>query len=277
MRIALGLQYDGSAYSGWQKQPNLSTVQSCLEEAINSFIGSKESNLSPVRVTTAGRTDAGVHALGQVVHFDVEVDRDDWSWVRGVNSFLPKDIVVNWAKIVSSEFHARFSAFERSYLYALHAGPCRAPLVTSRAGYLMMPSNKWLDISAMENAAKCLIGQHDFSSFRSTECQSKTPVKTLYELGIFTSQPWLYFKVRGNAFLHHMVRNLVGSLLVVGQGRQPPEWMSSVLAAKNRNMAAPTFSPDGLYLTKVAYPEAFGIPDPWLENSLFPKQLFHEK
>ena len=277
MRIALGLQYNGSAYSGWQIQPDLITVQSCLEKAINSFIGPRPLNSSPSKVTTAGRTDAGVHALGQVVHFDVEVEREEWSWVRGVNSFLPKDIVVNWAKIVPLEFNARFSAFERSYLYALHAGPCRAPMVVSQAGYFIMPSNKWLDISAMESAAKCLIGQHDFSSFRSTECQSKTPVKTLHELTIISRQPWLFFKIRGNAFLHHMVRNLVGSLLVIGQGRQPSDWMARVLAAKNRHMAAPTFSPDGLYLTKVAYPEAFGIPDPWLGNSWFSEDLFNEK
>lgn len=273
MRIALGLQYDGSPYFGWQTQANLSTVQGELERAISSFVGEQEVALQPIQTITAGRTDAGVHALGQVVHFDTNVEREDFSWVRGVNSFLPPAIVVNWAKPVSDEFSARFSAYEREYIYALQAGPCRSPMAHSRAGYLMLPPGNWLDVGAMKKSAECLIGEHDFSSFRSSECQSKTPVKTIYSIEIISDQPWIYFMVRGNAFLHHMIRNLVGCFLQIGQGRQKPEWMAEVLVAKNRQIAAPTFMADGLYLAKITYPKEFGIPQPWLKNSWLPAQI----
>ena len=273
MRIALGLQYEGSLYSGWQSQLSRNTIQDVLEKAISDFIGEEGLKDSPLRVATAGRTDTGVHALGQVVHFDTSVERENWSWVRGVNSFLPQSIVVNWAQSVSDEFSARFSAYERTYIYAVHAGPCRSPMAASRAGYLMMPPDRWFDIDAMKQAAQCLIGEHDFSSFRSSECQSTTPIKTLYCIEIVSNEPWLYFKIRGNAFLHHMVRNLVGSFLMIGTGKHEPEWMADVLIAKDRSMAAPTFSPDGLYLAKIAYPEQFHIPGPWLANSWLPKDL----
>ena len=272
MRIALGLQYDGSPYSGWQTQVNQDSVQDELEKAISAFVG-ESCKESPIKTITAGRTDTGVHALGQVVHFDTHVEREAFSWVRGINSFLPSSIVVNWAKEVPEEFSARFSAFERTYIYAMHAGPCRSPMVNSRAGYLLLPPNKWLDIEGMKLAAECLIGEHDFSSFRSSECQSKTPVKTMYSIDIISEQPWLYFRICGNAFLHHMVRNLVGCFLQIGQGRQTPEWMAEVLAAKDRKVAAPTFMPDGLYLAKIAYPTEFAIPEPWLENSWLPSQI----
>jgi tRNA pseudouridine38-40 synthase len=270
MRIALGLQYDGSPYAGWQVQHNQNTVQAELEKALNAFIG-EEAKSFPVQTITAGRTDTGVHALGQVIHFDTSVAREDFSWVRGVNSFLPSSIVVNWAKEVPDEFSARFSAFERTYIYALHVGPCRSPMVNARAGYVMLPPKQWLDIEGMKKSAECLIGEHDFSSFRSSECQSKTPVKTLYAIEIISEEPWLYFRISGNAFLHHMVRNLIGCFLQIGQGRQRPEWMAQVLAAKDRRIAAPTFMPDGLYLAKVSYPEEFGIPAPWLKNSWLPQ------
>lgn len=273
MRIALGLQYDGSSYSGWQTQPNGNTIQDDLEKAIAAFIGEQGAQALPVNTITAGRTDSGVHALGQVVHFDTQVERDPFSWVRGINSFLPKEIAINWAKPVSDEFSARFSAFERTYIYALHAGPCRSPLVSSRAGYLLLPPQKWFDINAMQLAAQYLIGEHDFTSFRSSECQSKTPVKTIYSIDIISQEPWLYFRIRGNAFLHHMVRNLVGSFLQIGVGKQPSEWMGQLLMAKDRRLAAPTFMADGLYLAKIAYPEQFEIPGPWLQNSWLPPQV----
>jgi len=276
MRIALGLQYDGSPYAGWQVQHNQNTVQAELEKALNAFIG-EEAKSFPVQTITAGRTDTGVHALGQVVHFDTSVEREDFSWVRGVNSFLPPSIVVNWAKEVPDEFSARFSAFERTYIYALHVGPCRSPIVNARAGYVMLPPKQWLDIEGMKKSAECLIGQHDFSSFRSSECQSKTPVKTLYAIDIISEEPWLYFRICGNAFLHHMVRNLVGCFLQIGQGKQRPEWMAQVLAAKDRRIAAPTFMPDGLYLANIAYPEEFAIPAPWLENSWLPASVIQHK
>jgi len=272
MRIALGLQYDGSPYAGWQVQHNQNTVQAELEKAITAFIG-EEAKGFPVQTITAGRTDAGVHALGQVVHFDTQVEREDFSWVRGVNSFLPGSIVVNWAKVVPEEFSARFSAFERTYIYALYAGPCRSPMIDARAGYVMLPPNQWFDLDAMKEAAQCLIGEHDFTSFRSSECQSKTPVKTMYAIDIISAEPWLYFVIRGNAFLHHMVRNLVGSFLQIGRGKQKPEWMAQLLAAKDRHLAAPTFMPDGLYLSKIAYPPEFEIPAPWLKNSWLPDQV----
>ena len=274
MRIALGLQYDGSPYSGWQSQVNQNTIQDEVEKAISAFIGTSAIQSNPVRVITAGRTDTGVHALGQVIHVDVEVERDHWSWVRGVNAFLPESIVVNWAQPVSGDFSARYSAFERTYVYALHAGPCRSPLAAARAGYVMLPAERWFDMDAMKLASACLIGEHDFTSFRSSECQSKTPVKTIYSIEIISDEPWLYFKIKGNAFLHHMVRNLVGSFIQIGVGKQSAEWMSEVLAAKNRSIAAPTFSPAGLYLTQITYPEQFQIPQPWLENSWLPKSLF---
>ena len=273
MRIALGLQYDGSLYSGWQLQPDQVTIQGELEKAIAEFIGEAASKDGPVQTITAGRTDAGVHALGQVVHFDTHIEREMFSWVRGVNSYLPKSIVVNWATEVPEEFSARFSASERTYIYALHAGPCSAPMMSERAGYVMLPPDTWFDVDAMREAATCLIGEHDFSSFRSSECQSKTPVKTMHSIDIVSEEPWLYFKIRGNAFLHHMVRNLVGSFLMIGRGKRKPEWMAEVLAAKDRQMAAPTFMPDGLYLAKIAYPPEFAIPGPWLKNSWFPGGL----
>lgn len=274
MRIALGLQYDGSAYSGWQSQLNQPTIQDVLEKSITSFVGSEAVKSKPIRVIAAGRTDTGVHALGQVVHFDINVERENWSWVRGVNAFLPESIVVNWAQLVPDDFSARYSAHERTYIYALQAGSCRSPMTASSAGYVMLPHGSWFDVDAMRQSAECLIGEYDFTSFRSSECQSKTPVKTMYSIEIVSDRPWLYFKIKGNAFLHHMVRNLVGSFIQIGIGKQSADWMSTVLAAKDRSIAAPTFSPAGLYLAQIAYPEHFQIPEPWLENSWLPKSLF---
>jgi tRNA pseudouridine38-40 synthase len=268
-RIALGLQYDGSSFSGWQSQLSGNTVQDHLEQALTRFIAADNAAM-PLRVTAAGRTDTGVHALGQVVHVDVTVERDAWSWVRGLNRYLPQAIVVNWAQQVANTFDARFSAYERTYLYALHAGPCRAPTVAQRAGYLMLPAQEWFDVAAMQAAAASLIGEHDFSAFRAAECQSKTPVKHLYEITILDQEPWLFFKIRANAFLHHMVRNLVGSLLAVGLGKQSSAWLAAVLASQNRQIAAPTFSADGLYLIEVKYPQEFAIPQPWLSHSWIP-------
>jgi len=268
-RIALGLQYDGSSFSGWQSQLSGNTVQDHLEQALTRFIAADNAAM-PLRVTAAGRTDTGVHALGQVVHVDVIVERDAWSWVRGLNRYLPQAIVVNWAQQVANTFDARFSAYERTYLYALHAGPCRAPTAAQRAGYLMLPAQEWFDVAAMQAAAASLIGEHDFSAFRAAECQSKTPVKHLYEITILDQEPWLFFKIRANAFLHHMVRNLVGSLLAVGLGKQSSAWLAAVLASQNRQIAAPTFSADGLYLMEVKYPQEFAIPQPWLSHSWIP-------
>ena len=260
-RIALGIQYDGSRYEGWQSQPHGNTVQDHLERALQVFIGDSLQD-SFIRVNVAGRTDTGVHALGQVVHFDVAIDRPDWSWVRGLNTYLPKDISVHWAKEVSKDFDARFSAQERAYAYHVIGAPYPLPLLNGKVGYLMVPPGKSLDIAAMKLGAKYLIGEHDFSSFRSSECQSKTPVKILYQIDIVQEHSGIYFLIRGNAFLHHMVRNLVGTLLMVGLGKKPPEWVNEILEQKNRQLAAPTFSPDGLYLVRVGYPDVFEIPEP---------------
>ncbi|MEY3847204.1 MAG: hypothetical protein RL615_194 [Pseudomonadota bacterium] len=270
MRIALGLQYDGSAFSGWQTQSNGQTVQDHLELALSRFIGE---NNEPVKTITAGRTDTGVHALGQVVHFDTEVVRPDLSWVKGVNAFLPPSVTVQWVKPVPDHFDARYMAFERSYCYALLTGSTPSPLVHGKAGFLNLPKGKTLDTLAMHEAAQVLVGEHDFSSFRSSECQSKTPIKTLYQVSVIENGPWVYFVFRGNAFLHHMVRNLVGSLLLIGAGKEPVTWMSSLLAAKNRQLAGATFMADGLYLLRVGYPEQFDIPEPNLANSFLPINL----
>lgn len=271
MRLALGLQYDGSAFSGWQTQPNGQTVQDHLEHALHQFIG--DSQLPPVKTTTAGRTDTGVHALGQVVHFDTDIVRPDASWVKGVNSFLPKSMAVHWVKPISADFDARYLAFERTYCYALYTGPQLAPLVTGRAGYLMLPKNQSLNLEAMREASEYLIGERDFSSFRSSECQSKSPIKTIYQIDIRHEGPWVYFVFRGSAFLHHMVRNLVGSLLAVGQNKEPATWLKEVLEACSRQLAAPTFMADGLYLVRVGYPEHFEIPEPQIFASLLPISL----
>ncbi len=270
MRIALGLQYDGSAFSGWQTQSNGQTVQDHLESALSRFIGE---NNEPVKTITAGRTDTGVHALGQVVHFDTEVVRPDLSWVKGVNAFLPPSVTVQWVKPVPDHFDARYMAFERSYCYALLTGSTPSPLVQGKAGFLNLPKGKTLDVLAMHEAAQVLVGEHDFSSFRSSECQSKTPIKTLYQVSVIENGPWVYFIFRGNAFLHHMVRNLVGSLLLIGAGKEPVTWMSTLLAAKNRQLAGATFMADGLYRLSVGYPEQFEIPEPNLANSFLPINL----
>ena len=253
-RIAIGLHYDGSAYSGWQSQPHRNTVQDHLEDAIERFAGVR------LLTTVAGRTDAGVHALGQVIHLDTELDRDRFSWVRGVNAFLPPSIALQWAEPVDENFHARFLAYERMYYYALYTGPHRAPMIQGRAGYLMLPHGQRLDIEAMRRASACLLGEHDFSAFRAAECQAKSPVKTMYDVTIEADGNWVFLRFRASAFLHHMVRNLMGCLVAVGRGRYPAAWMAEVLEGRNRQKAAPTFMPDGLYLVDVKYPEPYQLP-----------------
>lgn len=262
-RLALGLHYDGAAFSGWQSQPHRNTVQDTLEDAIERFAGTR------LLTTVAGRTDAGVHALGQVIHLDTALSRDTFSWVRGVNAFLPASIALQWAKEVPEDFHARFAAFERCYHYALYTGPHRAPLIHGRAGYLMLPPGKRLEIPPMQQAAACLLGEHDFSAFRAAECQAKSPVKTMYEISIRGDGHWVFVRLRASAFLHHMVRNLMGCLVAIGRGRYPASWMEEVLASRQRSMAAPTFMPDGLYLADVRYPDRFGIPASDATGSLF--------
>ncbi|MBX6318903.1 tRNA pseudouridine(38-40) synthase TruA [Pigmentiphaga sp.] len=249
-RIALGLSYDGAPWLGWQTQPHRRTVQDALEAALAAFVG------RPVSTVCAGRTDTGVHAVQQVVHLDTDVERPEQAWVRGVNAHLPPSIAVRWARVVGEDFHARFSARSRAYVYLLLEDPVRSPLWAGRAGWSFRP----IDVEAMRAGAAHLLGEHDFSSFRSSECQAASPVRTLHELSIERRGRLIVFTVRANAFLHHMVRNIVGALVYVGQGRQPADWMPALLAERNRTKAPPTFSPDGLYLTGVSYPECHGLP-----------------
>lgn len=251
MRIALGIEYDGAPFWGWQSQPGGRTVQDVLESALEQIAGAS------VRVTAAGRTDTGVHAFGQVVHFDTEVDRPDSAWVKGVNSHLPAAIAVLWSARVVPDFHARFSAEARRYDYFLLNRPTRPAIHAARAGWFHMP----LDVDAMRGAATHLIGKHDFSAFRSAECQAKSPVRTVASIQIDRSGDVLHFTLEANAFLHHMVRNIVGCLVYVGKGKYPPAWLGQVLAERDRALAAPTFSPHGLYLTRITYPQRFGLPD----------------
>ncbi len=253
-RIALGLSYDGTPWLGWQTQSHGRTVQDTLERALDQFIG------GAVSVVCAGRTDTGVHAALQVVHLDTDVRRPEHAWVRGVNAHLPPSIAVRWACEVDDHFHARFSATSRCYVYRLLVDRVRSPLWADRAGWSFRP----VSVPAMQAAARYLIGEHDFTSFRSSECQAASPVRTLHELDIRAHGRFVVMTFRANAFLHHMVRNIVGSLVYVGQGRQPPEWMGEVLAARNRSLAAPTFSPAGLYLAGIEYP---GYDLPYLDAS----------
>jgi len=243
-RIALGIAYDGRPWQGWQKQSHGLTIQDTLEHALQAFVG------TPVSTTCAGRTDAGVHGLNQVVHLDTNVLRSSESWVRGTNAHLPDSISVQWAQHVPLDFHARFSATARSYTYVMLNTRIRHPMWQGRAGWAFQP----LNIEAMRQAAQCLLGEHDFSSFRSSQCQAKSPLRTVYMLTISQSGPRIIVQLKANAFLHHMVRNIMGALVQVGQGREPVDYVANVLAAKDRSQGAPTFAPDGLYLTDVTYP-----------------------
>lgn len=250
MRIALGVEYDGSAFHGWQTQPGGGTVQDAFEAALSRIAG------VPVDVVCAGRTDAGVHATGQVVHFDSETDRPLSAWMRGVNTFLPPSIAVRWVQPVKENFHARFSAYGRCYRYVLINRPQRTGVWHGRAGWYHRP----LNVDVMQAGARLLLGEHDFSAFRAANCQAKTPVKTVRCANVRRSGDVIVFDFEAGAFLHHMVRNLVGSLVYVGQGKHPPEWMSELLASRDRRLAAPTFSAAGLYLVGVNYESHWGLP-----------------
>lgn len=243
MRIALGLEYEGSGFCGWQSQAGGGAVQNVLESALSIVAD------APTRVVCAGRTDAGVHALAQVVHFDTEAVRPDTAWVRGVNAHLPASVAVRWAQPVSSEFHARFSARGRHYRYLLLNRPERPGLMARRVGWFHRP----LDVETMAAAASLLLGEHDFSAFRSIECQAKSPVKILRRAGIVRHGDLLVFDFEASAFLHHMVRNLVGALVYVGKGAHPPVWLAELLAGRDRARAAPTFEACGLYFAGVDY------------------------
>ena len=254
MRIALGVEYDGRPYCGWQSQTDGNTVQDTLQRALSQIAGES------ISIVAAGRTDTGVHALEQVVHFDTQAERPLTAWVRGVNALLPESIAVRWAHPVPDEFHARFSAHGRSYRYLLLDRPVRSAIHAGKAGWFHLP----LDVAAMREAAQCLLGEHDFSAFRASECQAKSPVKRLHQLDIRREGEMLVFDLGANAFLHHMVRNIVGCLVYVGKGKHPPQWLQEIMEGRNRARAAPTFAPDGLYLRRIQYEAKWNLPQ--MEN-----------
>ncbi|MCG6932160.1 MAG: tRNA pseudouridine(38-40) synthase TruA [Gallionella sp.] len=260
MRIALGVEYDGSPFFGWQSQTDGRTVQDTLQRALGQISGDQiaggQNGAEPVPVIAAGRTDTGVHALEQVVHFDTRVERPLTAWVRGVNALLPDSIAVRWAHPVPDEFHARFSAHGRSYRYLLVNRAVRPAIQAGKVGWYHAP----LDLAPMQAAAQCLLGEHDFSAFRAVQCQARSPVKNLHLLDIRRQGEMLIFDLSANAFLHHMVRNIVGCLVYVGKGKYPPDWLAEVLNGRERSLAAPTFSPDGLYLRRITYDEKWGLP-----------------
>ncbi len=250
-RIALGLEYEGNAFRGWQTQPGGSTVQDALELALAAIAG------APVATTCAGRTDTGVHATSQVVHFDAPVLRPESAWVRGVNAHLPEGVAVRWAQPVAADFHARFSARGRRYRYLLLNRPVRPGLAAGRVGWFHLP----LDAERMQAGADLLLGTHDFSTFRAAECQAKTPIKELRQARVRRQGDMIVFDFEASAFLHHMIRNLVGTLVYIGKGKHEPAWVSELLAARDRRLAAPTFSPSGLYLAGVTYEPHWGLPE----------------
>ena len=249
-RLAVGIEYCGSAYAGWQAQSSLKTLQSLLEGALSAVAD------SPVALICAGRTDAGVHARGQVAHFDTDVVRALRGWTLGANTNLPRDISVAWVRPVPAHFHARYSAEARTYRYVIFNRPVRAALVEGRAAQVHRP----LDVELMKAAAPALVGNHDFSAFRSAECQAKSPIRRLTQLSVEREDEWVTIEVTANAFLHHMMRNIAGLLIAIGRGDERPEWAREVLAGRDRARGAATAPPEGLYLWSVTYPAAFGLP-----------------
>lgn len=252
-RIALGVEYDGAAFHGWQQQgsPVLPTVQARLEAALTQIAS------HPVKLTCAGRTDTGVHGTGQVVHFDCAVDRGEKAWRRGGNSLLPPSLRIVWAKTVSVDFHARFSALSRRYLYVIYDNPVE-PAVLARH---LTHTRESLDIDAMQRAGQYLLGEQDFTSFRAAGCQSRTPFRNVMNLRVVRHHRFIVIDIEANAFLQHMVRNIAGTLMEIGAGRQQPQWAARVLQARDRTVAAKTASPCGLYLVSVRYPMEFGLPE----------------
>ena len=246
MKVALGVEYFGKNFHGWQVQKSgLRTVQNVVESALSQVAN------HPVRVFCSGRTDSGVHAIEQVIHFETETIRTDRAWLFGGNVNLPSDVNFKWAKLASDDFHARFSAFARSYKYKIHHNPVRSSLKADY--YLWEPRH--LNVDDMKSAAALLLGEHDFSCFRGSLCQAKSPIKTIEYIEIKSFEDELILDIKANAFLHHMVRNIVGTLLKIGRGEKNVEWMSSVLAGKDRKKAGPTAEPQGLYFIQAFYEE----------------------
>jgi tRNA pseudouridine38-40 synthase len=251
MRIALGIEYQGGAYRGWQRQSDVPSIQKNVEAALENMLRHK------VEITCAGRTDAGVSATGQVIHFDTEVERPLKAYERGMNTLMPHDIAVTWAKPVPDTFHARFSAYSRRYRYIIYNAPLRPGILNSGLTHCYQP----LDEGLMHDAAQCLVGEHDFTSFRASLCQSKSPVRRVKDISVVRYGRHIIVDIQANAFLHHMVRNIVGSLMLVGQALEPSAWITQLLNMKDRTKAAATAKPNGLYLVKVLYPDEFDIPE----------------
>lgn len=250
MKIALGLAYDGSSFCGWQSQPSGCGVQDALETAIATIAQ------HDIRVHAAGRTDTGVHALGQVVHFETNSVRPMSAWVRGVNAHLPATVRIEWAQAVDDDFHARFSAYSRSYQYLLYNAPVASALMSNKAGWFHLP----LDFVAMQAAMLHLLGEHDFSAFRASECQAKSPLRTITQAKIERAGHYFIFSFSANAFLQHQVRNILGALIYVGKGAHAPDYIKTLLEKRDRTLSPPTFSAHGLYLTGVGYDEKWGLP-----------------
>lgn len=251
-RWAAGVEYFGSAYGGWQAQQHVASVQSAVEAALGRIAN------HTLRVTCAGRTDAGVHAAQQVVHFDSDAARTEHQWILGCNSLLPSDVSLRWVQPVSDEFDARRSAHARHYRYVIHNHRARSALLMNRVAWWPQP----LDAEAMHRAAQALLGENDFSAFRSAQCQSHTPMRFMRSITVFRRDDFVVMDVCANAFLHHMVRNLIGSLVEAGWGRQPETWMAQLLAGRDRSRAGATAPPDGLTFIGPEYPAAFDLPAP---------------
>ena len=249
MKVAFGVEYDGSRFYGWQRQSERRSVQSCIEHAISCVAN------SPTTVVCAGRTDTGVHATGQVIHIDSDADRSPRSWILGTNSNLPDDVSVKWAQVVDDDFHARFSATARTYRYVICNRVSRPAVWAGKVSFMF----RELDVDRMSDAASLLVGKHDFSSFRAAGCQSRHAVREIRRISIRKHRHFIVIEIQANAFLQHMVRNIVGTLMVVGDGREPPRYLADVLAARDRKVAGQTAAPGGLYLIGVEYPDRFAL------------------
>ena len=256
-RLACGIEYDGTGFSGWQRQPHRPSIQDAVEQAFSAIAD------RPVRVTVAGRTDAGVHAAGQVVHFDTEVERPLHAWQRGAGVHLPPSVSVSWVRKVADDFHARHSALRRHYRYIIlqRDGACG----TLSGKVTLVP--KALNAGRMRQAAQAILGEHDFTSFRATACQARHPRRTLHRLDITVRGPFVHLDAEADGFLYHMVRILAGSLIGIGQGKHPPEWLAELLDRRDRTVGDITAPPNGLYLVRVNYPPECGIPPPlWIPD-----------
>lgn len=250
MRIAIGIEYNGLAYAGWQHQGHAPTVQQAVEQALSVVAD------HPVKVMAAGRTDAGVHALGQVAHFDTSAQRTPRAWLLGANANLSRDVALTWVQPVDDEFHARFCAQRRRYRYVILNRMARSAVLDHRMAWV----HHALDEARMAQAAQVLLGTHDFSSYRATACQAKNPVKTVYELSVRRRKELIVIDIEADGFLHHMVRNIVGVLLAIGSGEHEITWAQEVLDARDRNAGGVTAPPHGLYFVHAVYPEHFAIP-----------------